>query len=116
MAKLTAAEKELFSCAADLFVEYNVRVVSIKHLGLTIGIQSTCQHNNSHVRVYVTQCGMNDKFKFKRGVLELLTKYENDNYIVVPLWGRTFGEMVDVVVDMYSGGMDGVNGADCRSL
>lgn len=85
MSKLNMFEKEAFELNADIFREENVTVVSIKDLGLTIGLRSTNERMTSHVRVYITQCSPNEKFKFKRGVNELMNKYHNDNYIVIPV-------------------------------
>ena len=116
MAKLTALEKDLFNCAVEEFDAMGMHVVSIKTMGLTIGISYTNSRMHSHVRVYVTQCGENDKFKFKRGIISLLNKRDNDNFIVVPVLGRTITEILDGIVEMYSCGMYGIYDVQCRYL
>ena len=101
MAKLTSIQKERFEMAKADFQDAAVTVVSIKELGLTIGLQYTCDRLKKHVRVAVAQCSPDDKFKFKLGVLELAEKIWNENYIVVPVLGRSIDEMVSYIVFMY---------------
>ena len=101
MAKLTSIQKERFAMAADDLREANVIVVSIKELGLTIGLQYTCDRLQNHMRVAVAQCGPKDQFKFKLGVTELAQKFWNENYVVVPVLGRSIDEMVSYIVFMY---------------
>jgi hypothetical protein len=115
MSKLSAIEKEMFEMNAEIFGDDNVFVVSIKELGLTIGLQYTNWRMKSHVRVYVAQCSQNDKFKFKRGVNELMNKYGNDNYIVVPTLGRSISDILDVIIYMYYEDV-GINDVACRCL
>jgi hypothetical protein len=115
MAKLTSIQKERFEMARADFQEADVTVVSIKELGLTIGLQYTCPRLKNHVRIAVAQCSPNDKFKFKLGVLELAEKFWNEHYIVVPKYGRNFTELLDAVINMYFEGTHIYN-IECRYL
>jgi hypothetical protein len=101
MAKLSYSEKSVFTEAERVFEHNKVTVVSIKELGLTIGIKYTCNRRKSHAQVYVTQCGTDDEFKFKRGVNALWDKYVNDNYIIIPALGRYMCEMFDAIIGVY---------------
>jgi hypothetical protein len=114
MSKLNVFEKEAFELNADIFREDNVTVVSIKELGLTIGLRGTHPRLFNHVRVYITQCSEKEQFKFKRGVNELMNKYGNDNYITVPVLGRSITEMLKCIVDMYYG--EDLYAVQCRYL
>jgi hypothetical protein len=101
MAKLSYSEKCVFTEAERVFTHNKVTVVSIKELGLTLGIKYTCQKRKAHAQVYVTQCGIDDEFKFKRGVNALWDKYVNDNYIIIPVLGRSVQEMFNSIIDIY---------------
>jgi hypothetical protein len=101
MAKLTSIQKERFAMAADDLREANVIVVSIKELGLTIGLQYTCDRLQNHMRVAVAQCGPKDQFKVKLGVTELAQKFWNENYITVPVLGRSQTELFNAVIGLY---------------
>lgn len=101
MAKLSFSEKCVFDETKRVFKYNDVPVVSIKELGLTIGIKYTCPKRKAHARVYVTQCGIDDKFKFKRGVNALWDKYVNDNYIIIPVLGRSWTQLFDAIIDVY---------------
>jgi hypothetical protein len=116
MAKLTSIQKERFEMAKADLREANVTVVSIKELELTIGLQYTCPRLKNHVRVAVTQCSLNDKFKFKLGVIELWNKLENDNFIIVPVLGRSHTQLLENVVDLYSVGFITIYDVQCRYL
>ncbi len=116
MAKLTADEKELFAIAKEAFAEINMTVVSIKELGLTIGIIPTNDRLQTHVRIYVTQCSANDAFKFKRGVIALLEKFENDNYIVIPTWGRGNTDILGDIIDVITNSQAHIYDVECRYL
>jgi hypothetical protein len=114
MAKLTAHEIQLFAIAKEAFAESNMTVVSIKELGLTIGICYTNDRLQTHMQIYVTQCGANDKFKFKRGVNALLEKFGNDNYIVVPA-KDTITDTLAAIVNLYCNYMS-LYELECRYL
>ena len=118
MAKLTAAEKEMFEMNAEIFGVDNVTVLSIKELGLTIGLRGTHPRLFNHVRVYVAQCSEKEQFKFKRGVNALMNKYDNDNYITVPVLGRSITEMLNDILELYTQwqGTGSIYQVQCRYL
>jgi hypothetical protein len=101
MAKLTFSEKCVFDEAERVFKHNNVNIVSIKELGLTIGIKYTCPKRKAHAQVYVTQCGLTDKFKFKRGVNVLYDRYVDDTCIIIPVLGRSMDDMFNAIIDVY---------------
>jgi hypothetical protein len=115
MAMLSYSEKCVFTEAERVFTHNYVTVVSIKELGLTIGIKYTCNRRKAHAQVYVTQCGIGDEFKFKRGVNALWDKYVNDNYIIIPVLGRSVQEMIDAIIDLYYQNMT-LNDVEYRQL
>ena len=115
MAKLTTFEREMFNLIREEFAD-DLYVVAIPEAGLTIAIQETNDRMRNHVRVYVTQCSVNEKFKFKRGVLAVYNKMQNDNYIVIPISGRTNTNIIQDMLELYATGVDLYNCDNVRYL
>ena len=96
MSKLTFVEKEL---AAEFKIE-------VAELGGEIfynpinGMSAVVLPNDrvgGFARVYLAYCSKNEKFGKKRARLVLQDRVYNDNYVLVPIKGETYADIVENV-------------------
>jgi hypothetical protein len=100
--KLTKPEKSLRKIMKEGFMDQGGELFSNETSGMTVAVRPICGSASRFCEVSLAFCDFaDDTFNRKRGEFVVLQKWEQGNFVAVPMFANTTAEVADVFFEMF---------------